>query len=116
MQVQAIIVNPGRREKRARVRFLVDAGMPYSVVPAPLLRQLRIEPHSTRVFVLTDGTEVRRAVGDAIFVVLGKRAASPVIFGEKGDSPRLGTVSLGALGFMLDPLKRILRPLPLVLG
>lgn len=116
MHVQAMIGNPGRPEERARVRFLIDSGMPYSVVPAPLLRQLRIEPHSTRVLLLADGTEIRRPVGDAIFVVHGKRAASPVIFGEKGDSALLGTVSLGALGFMLDPLKRILRPLPLVLG
>lgn len=45
-----------------------------------------------------------------------REGASPVIFGEKGDSTLLGTVSLESLGLMLDPLKRALRPLPLVLG
>lgn len=46
----------------------------------------------------------------------GHRAASPVIFGERGDSTLLGTVSLEALGFVLDPIRRELRPLPMVLG
>ena len=42
--------------------------------------------------------------------------ASPVIFGEKGDTPLLDMVSLEALGYILDPLRRELRPLPMVLG
>jgi hypothetical protein len=43
-------------------------------------------------------------------------AASPVIFGEKDDAALLGTVSLESLGLVLDPMKRVLRPLPMVLG
>jgi hypothetical protein len=39
-----------------------------------------------------------------------------VIFGEKGDSTFLGTASLEALGLFLDPIRRELRPLPMVLG
>jgi hypothetical protein len=39
-----------------------------------------------------------------------------VIFGEKDDSVLLGTVSLEALGLILDPLKRQLRPLPMLLA
>jgi len=39
-----------------------------------------------------------------------------VIFGETGDSTFLGMVSLEALGLLLDPIRRELRPLPMVLG
>jgi hypothetical protein len=39
-----------------------------------------------------------------------------VIFGEKGDSTLLGAMSLEALGLALDPLKRELRPLPMILA
>jgi hypothetical protein len=39
-----------------------------------------------------------------------------VIFGEKDDAALLGIVSLEDLGLMLYPLKRVLRPLPMVLG
>lgn len=55
-------------------------------------------------------------MGDATFLLDDHRAASPVIFGEKDDSLLLGTVSLESLGLMLDPMKRVLRPLPMVLG
>ena len=46
----------------------------------------------------------------------GNESASPVIFGQKDDSTLLGVVSLKALGLILDPLKRELRSLPMVLG
>jgi hypothetical protein len=55
-------------------------------------------------------------VGDVVFKLNGHQGASPVIFGEKGDSTLLGTVSLEALGLLLDPIRRELRPLPMVLG
>ncbi len=65
---------------------------------------------------LADGKEISRQIGDATFILDGNRGASPVIFGETGDSALLGVVSLEALGFMLDPIRRVLRPLRLILG
>lgn len=114
--VAARIANPARPSRTASVVLLVDSGAVYSVIPAPTLRRLGIRPHSTRSFILADGTEISRRIGDAIFLIDGNRGASPVIFGEKGDSALLGTVSLESLGLMLDPMKRVLRPLPMVLG
>ncbi|MDR7428418.1 MAG: hypothetical protein QN152_11975 [Armatimonadota bacterium] len=55
-------------------------------------------------------------MGGTVFILDGQRGASPVIFGERGDSTLLGTVSLEALGFVLDPIRRELRALPMVLG
>jgi predicted aspartyl protease len=97
------------------VHCLVDSGASYSVVPATTLRELGIEPHSSRTFTLADGSRVTRRVGDAVFALQGQKGASPVIFGEEDDSTLLGTVTLEALGFVLDPFKRELRPLPMVL-
>ena len=39
-----------------------------------------------------------------------------VIFGEAGDSQLLGAFTLEALGLALDPLRRELRELPMILG
>lgn len=114
--VRARIANPARPKRTASVRFLVDSGAVYSVVPAAILRRLGIRAHSSRTFTLADGTEITRRVGDATFVLDDHRAASPVIFGEEGDAALLGTVSLESLGLLLDPMKRVLRPLPMVLG
>ena len=114
--VYARVANPAQPKRAARVRFLVDSGAIYSLVPAPVLQRLGIRPHSSRTFLLADGTEITRAIGDAIFRIDDHRAASPVIFGEEDDAALLGTVSLESLGFVLDPIKRVLRPLPMVLG
>ncbi len=114
--IKASIANPARPRRSARVTFLVDSGAFYSVVPKPVLRRLGIKSHRTKSFILADGTEVKRSLGQALFRLNGEEAASPVIFGEKGDSVLLGSISLEALGFMLDPLKRELRPLPLLLA
>ena len=114
--VRARVANPARPNKTINVRLLVDSGALYSLVPASVLRRLGIRPHSTRTFMLADGTEISREIGDATFIFHDQRAASPVIFGEKDDSALLGTVCLGSLGLILDPMKRVLRPLPMVLG
>lgn len=114
--VKAKVANPANPRKTANLTFQVDSGAVYSIVPGETLRRLGIKPHSSRTFTLTDGTEIKRRMGDIIFQINGERAASPVIFGEKGDSVLLGAVSLEALGFILDPIKRVLRPLPMVLG
>lgn len=114
--IAARVANPAHPRRMARVRFLVDSGAVYSLVPTAILRKLGIRPHSSRTFLLADGTEITRDIGDAIFVIDGQRAASPVIFGEEDDAALLGSVSLESLGLILDPMKRVLRPLPMVLG
>ena len=114
--ITASIINPVKPKRRTRLKFLVDSGAIYSVAPGAVLRRLGIRPRGSRVFTLADGTQITRKIGDAIFAIDGEEGASPVIFGEKGDAALFGTVSLEALGFILDPLKRELRPLPMVLG
>lgn len=40
---------------------------------------------------------------------------SDVMFGEEGDATLLGALTLEALGLSLDPIKRELRPMQLIL-
>jgi clan AA aspartic protease len=110
------IANPARPRQILELTFLVDSGAVYSVIPGVLLRKLRVKPHSKRTFILTDGSEITRKIGDVMFRLDGRQGAAPVIFGEKDDSTLLGTVSLEALGVVLDPMKRELRPLPMILA
>ena len=114
--IDIIIANPGNPKKMKKLSLLVDSGAIYSVVPKDVLRQLGVKPHSTKTFTLADGSAISRKIGDATFKLDGHQGASPVIFGEKGDSALLGTVSLEALGLLLDPIRRELRPMPMVLG
>jgi clan AA aspartic protease len=117
LTVQPLIVKTRRRaRKRAIVRFLVDSGAVYSLVPAKTLRRIGVMPHRQLSFVLADGTEVKRKVGDAYFEYRGQGGAAPVIFGEPGDEPLLGAVTLEALGLALDPFKRQLFPIRMMLA
>ena len=110
------IANPAKPRRVIAVEFLVDSGAVYSVVPASILQKLGVRAHSQEVFTLADGSRITRRKGDLLFKLDGKKGAAPVIFGEKGDSTLLGAVTLEALGVILDPIKRKLRPLPMVLA
>jgi predicted aspartyl protease len=98
-------------EKFKEERLLVDSGAIYTVVPREDLQELGIVAHSEEEFELADGELIRRKVGDAYFEYGEKRGSAPVIFGEEGDSKLLGILTLEALGFILDPLKREIKPL-----
>jgi predicted aspartyl protease len=104
---------PGTGEE---VEFLVDSGAIYSVVPARVLRRLGVRPLKTEEFRLADGSMIRRKRGGAVFRLGDRVGVADVIFGEPGDSTLLGALTLEALGLALDPLRRRLTPLPMVLA
>lgn len=117
MTIQKLIVKESRRARRkATVNFLIDSGAVYSLVPAPTLRKLGIRPHRQVDFSLTDGTTMTRRVGDAYFELQGQGGAAPVIFGERGDEPLLGATTLESIGLVLDPFKRRLIPMRMLLA
>jgi len=109
------ISNPADRSRGIEAEMLVDSGAIFSVVPAEELRALGIEPEKVERFSLADGTSLTRPVGIARFEVAGGSGGAPVIFGEPGDAWLLGALSLESLGLLLDPFKRELRPMRLVL-
>jgi hypothetical protein len=58
-----------------------------------------------------------RAAKAARYFRYGDRVGTAVvIFGEEGDHVLLGTFTLEALGLGLDPLRRELLPLPMILA
>jgi predicted aspartyl protease len=108
--------NPSKPNITKELELLVDSGAIYSVVPASVLRKLGIKPIATEEFRLADGSTVRRKKGIALFKYKDKVGGADVIFGEVGDSLLLGAFTLEALGLALDPLRRELKPLPMVLS
>ena len=113
---QKLVVKESRRARRkATVNFLIDSGAVYSLVPGPTLRKLGVRPHRQVDFTLADGTTIMRQVGDAYFELHGEGGASPVIFGEAGDKPLLGATTLESIGLVLDPFKRRLIPMRMLL-
>jgi len=108
------VSNPARPKKAKVCRFLVDSGALYSVVPEEVLRDLGIKHTSSEEFILANGEVIKKPVGNALFEYRGKVRAAPVVFGEKGIF-LLGATTIEALGMILDPFSRELKPLPMVL-
>jgi predicted aspartyl protease len=102
--------------KQVDVEMLVDSGAIYAVLPATTLREVGIRPHARETFGLADGTRVEREVGSAFFELGDRKGAAPVVFGEPGDSSLLGAIALEALGLALDPLRRELKPIRMMLS
>ncbi len=98
------------------VRFLVDSGAIYSVLPEHDWRALRLKPEREVEFTLADGTAITRGVSECRFEIRGEAATSPVVLGETNDGALLGAVTLETLGFMLNPLTREILPMRMALS
>jgi clan AA aspartic protease len=92
------------------LRFLVDSGANYTLLPEATWKKLGLQPLRTMEFVLADGTIVERQVAECEIALEAGRQHTPVILGEPGDDmPLLGVVTLEELGVVFDPFRRELR-------
>lgn len=98
------------------VRFLVDSGASYSVLPLDVWTALSLTPKRRVTFTLADGTDIQREVSECHLALAGQDGHSPVVLGEPGDEPILGVVTLENLGLVLDPFQRTLRSMHLRLS
>ncbi len=112
--VRVRVASMERPKKSKAYDFLVDSGAVYSVMPEKELKKLGIKPTSFEEFTLANGERFTKSVGNALFEFRGKVRAAPVIFGDKGIF-LLGATTLEALGMILDPIRRELKPLPMLL-
>jgi aspartyl protease family protein len=113
--VTVSITNPANLARSRRKKLLADSGALHSIIPKQLLRSVGIKPYGRETFPLGDGSDIQRDVGTAFLHIKGRKAPSPVIFGEKSDGALLGVIALESLGFSIDPRTGKLRPTPLFL-
>src|SRR5207237_10350231 len=110
------VATPARPAVTEAVAFLIASGAIYSIVPSAVLERLGITPLAAEQFHLADGTTITRKKGIALFRYGDRVGGADAIFGEDEDSTLLGVTALEALGLSLDPIRRQLRPVPLVLA
>jgi len=112
--IHVTVSNPEKPERKEAFKFLVDSGTVYTVMPEGVLGSLGLGPTSTEDFILANGESFTMPVGNAYFEYKGKTRAAPVVFGSP-DIFLLGATTLEALGMILDPIHRDLKPLPMSL-
>ena len=106
----------GTRGRKAPVRFLVDSGATYSLVPHQAWRAIGLTKKRTVTFTLADGTTVERDVSECHLTLKQGEAHTPVILGKPGDAALLGVVTLEILGLVLNPFDRSLHPARMMLA
>ena len=106
----------GASNREETVRFLVDSGATYTLLPEKAWQAIGLEAKRQESFTLADGTTVERPVSEAYIVLPQGEAHTPVILGQKGDEAVLGVVTLEILGLVFNPFDRTLRPMRMLLG
>ncbi len=108
--VQGTVRGPTGTE--ADVRFLIDSGATYSLLPEPVWTAIALSPKREMEFVLADGSTVRRAVAECHVSLPQGEGHTPVVLGQPGDAEALlGVVTLEILGLVFDPFRRTLHPM-----
>jgi clan AA aspartic protease len=103
------VVSGASGESRS-VRFLVDSGAKYSLLPVDVWRAIGLTPKRRLAFVLADGTQIERDVSECHLKLPQGDGHTPVILGEPGDEALLGVVTLENLGLIFYPFDRTIRP------
>jgi clan AA aspartic protease len=100
----------GSNARSEQVRFLVDSGASYTLLPQSTWRAIGLAPQRSMSFSLADGTIVERKISECFIELPAGKCHTPVVLGEGGDDqPLLGVVTLEELGLVFDPFRRELR-------
>lgn len=105
----------GTTGKQETVRFLVDSGATYSLLPKRIWEAIKLDPKRREAFTLADGTTIERDVSECYIVLPQGEAHTPVVLGESGDEAILGVVTLEILGLVFNPFSRTLQPMRMLL-
>jgi clan AA aspartic protease len=98
------------------VRFLIDSGAMYSLLPNAVWRRIRLSAKRNEQFSLADGTSISRRVSECHITLAKAEGHTPVVLGEPGDPEALlGVVTLENLGLVFDPFRRALHPMRMLL-
>ena len=96
-------------EESYSLPFLIDTGATDTVIPSNELERLGINRESKRNYELANGTAVTYDVGYALICVNGEKVVANVVFGEENSEPLLGVTVLESAGFIVDPIRQILK-------
>ncbi len=106
----------GPTGKQGTVRFLVDSGATYTLLPHDVWRAIELSAKRSIHCTLADGTTLERQVSEAYVSLPQGEGHTPVILGEPGDEALLGVVTLEILGLVLNPFTRTLQPMRMLLA
>ncbi len=112
--VEGTVAGPAAQKQS--LRFLVDSGATYTLLPNDTWRSIGLSAKRSMQFALADGTLIERQLSECLITLPQGEGHTPVILGEPGDEPLLGTITLEELGLVLNPFTRTLQPMRMMLA
>jgi clan AA aspartic protease len=106
------VEGPGGKET---VRFLIDSGATYSLLPLKVWQAIGLKPKRAMEFTLADGTLIKRGVSECYISLKEGEGHMPVVLGEESDEAVLGVVTLEILGLVFNPFNRNLQPMKMLM-
>jgi clan AA aspartic protease len=105
--IDGTVRGPGGEE---RVRFLIDSGAKYSLLPDRVWKRIGLSGGREQRFSLADGSTITRAVSECQISLAQGHCHTPMVLGEPQDPEALlGVVTLEELGLVFDPFRRVLN-------
>ena len=93
------------------VRFLVDTGATYTMLPEAVAREIGVALHANLfTFALADDSTITASVGTVGIELAGRRAPITTAVLPGDIEPLLGVEALEALGLRVDPQSGTLEP------
>lgn len=81
----------GSPVKDIRVRFLVDSGASYTLLPESVWKALKLKPKRTMTFSLADGTTIDRDISECLIKLpQGERVIPPLFLACRATNRCLG--------------------------
>lgn len=109
-----VIIEVGTPDKSRFVEILanVDTGATFTMLPRRLLEDLGVHPSHSGQFQLADGTPVTKDVGEVPVRLNGRVHTTTCIFGDEGQPPLIGVVTLEQFLLGVDTINGRLIPIP----
>lgn len=117
-KVRVQVKNSKESERSFSEDFWVDTGAIYTLVPAPRLRELGVEPSFSRELTLADGSKQTRDVGEARLRIEGfeDEITCLVVFAPDESLFLLGATALENFSLAPDPVNRRLKSISAIIG
>ena len=106
----AISLGPRDGSRFQRVMAAVGTASTHTVMPAPLLTMLGVDPQWTDLFETADGERQERSLAEVSIIVDDRQRTTICIFGDSDSQPVLGKLALDSLGLAVDLTNRKLVP------
>jgi predicted aspartyl protease len=99
----------GPTGEQESLRFLVDSGVMYTLLPRRVWRAIGLRATDSVKFALEDGTQVKRKLSECQIALAQGRKHTTVMLGAETDEAVLGRITLSEFGLMLNPFTRRLE-------